>query len=82
MHQDVTELLERSLMRLRLDFDACTGHGRCYALAPELFEADDEGYGKLVISSGDVPLDLTEPARKAVNNCPERAISLDDRPAG
>lgn len=78
LRQDMTELLERSLMRVQLDFDACTGHGRCYALAPELFEADDEGYGKLVVSSGDVPLDLEESARRAVNNCPERAISLAD----
>ena len=31
-------------MKLRIDAEACTGHGRCYVLAPEVFEPDDEGH--------------------------------------
>jgi len=31
-------------VRIVLDSDLCTGHGRCYSLAPELFDADDEGH--------------------------------------
>ena len=30
-------------MRVRVDDERCEGHGRCYALAPELFEPDDIG---------------------------------------
>lgn len=64
-------------MRLELDRDLCTGHGRCYTLAPEVFGADDEGYG-LVLVDGDVPTDLEGPARSAAMNCPERAITVVD----
>jgi ferredoxin len=64
-------------MKLRIDANTCTGHGRCYALAPELFEADDDGYGA-VLHDGDVPPGQEDAARRAVNNCPERAISLED----
>ena len=64
-------------MRLHIDTETCTGHGRCYALSPELFEADDEGYGQLTEPTGEVPGGLEEAARRAVNNCPERAIVLE-----
>jgi ferredoxin len=64
-------------MRISIDHEACTGHGRCYALAPELFEADDDGYGRVVDAFGIVPPELEEAARRAANNCPERAIALD-----
>lgn len=64
-------------MRLRIDEEACTGHGRCYSLAPELFDADDYGHGVLVEADGTVAPGHEEKARLAVANCPERAISLD-----
>ena len=64
-------------MRLILDSERCTGHGRCYALAPQLFEPDDEGYGRL-LDAGDVPADLVDLARKAALNCPEHAIDIVD----
>ena len=63
-------------MKLRIDTDACTGHGRCYALAPELFDADDAGYG-VVIEDAPVPVGLEDKAKLAVANCPERAITLE-----
>ena len=31
-------------MNIVLDSEACVGHGRCYALAPEVYDADDEGH--------------------------------------
>lgn len=65
-------------MRVRIDTDLCTGHGRCYSLAPELFDAnDDDGYG-VVVGDGTVPAALEDQARKAANNCPERAVILED----
>ena len=63
-------------MKLRIDADLCTGHGRCYALAPDLFEPDDVGNGQL-LDDGDVAPGLEDQARRAVANCPERAITLD-----
>jgi ferredoxin len=65
-------------MRIAIDHETCTGHGRCYALSPELFESDDDGYGQVTTADGTVPEGLEEAARRAANNCPERAISLSD----
>ena len=64
-------------MRIRLDTDRCQGHGRCYALAPELFDVDDYGYASET-GDGTVPSELADKARLAVANCPELAITLDE----
>jgi ferredoxin len=63
-------------VRIRYDREACQGHNRCYLLAPELFDVDDEGYAILLVT-GDVPPELEDRARLAVDNCPEYAISVD-----
>jgi ferredoxin len=63
-------------MRLRIDADACTGHGRCYVLAPEVFEPDDEGHSVGLYE--EIPAELVEKAHLAVANCPESAISITD----
>jgi ferredoxin len=62
-------------MRIIYDRDACQGHNRCYLLAPELFDVDDEGYA-ILRETGEVPADLERKAQLAVDNCPEYAISL------
>lgn len=62
-------------MRLVIDSQRCTGHGRCYTVAPMLFSDDERGYGQ-VISSGEVPPEHEKAARQAVSACPEAAISL------
>jgi len=63
-------------MKIRIDTDLCTGHGRCYALAPALFLADDEGNG--VVIDADVAPEHEVDARRAAGSCPERAVLLDD----
>jgi ferredoxin len=62
---------------IKLDSDACQGHGRCYSLAGDLFESDDEGYAVLKVT-GEVPDALHEAARLAADNCPEFAISIEE----
>lgn len=69
-----------AVRRIRIDTDICTGHGRCYMLAPDLFEADDSGYG--VVTRAEVPDSLLEQAESARQNCPERAIVIDEADAG
>jgi ferredoxin len=64
-------------MRVHVDQDLCQGHGRCYSLAPQLFEPDDIGNG-VELDGGRVPPGLEDAARKAVLNCPERAITLEE----
>lgn len=64
-------------MRITLDTEACQGHGRCYALAPDLFDTDDDGYAVLLVD-GEVPPGAEAAARLAADNCPEYAISVED----
>ncbi len=63
-------------MRIVLDPERCTGHGRCYSLSPELFDSDDEGHS--VVLHEEVPEGLEGSARLAAENCPEDAIELVD----
>ncbi len=63
-------------MRVRLDREACQGHGRCYTLAPDLFDSDDLGHCVLLVD--EVPAGHEDDARSGVENCPEHALSLED----
>jgi ferredoxin len=63
-------------MRLHLDRAACEGHGRCYALAPELFDCDEDGHAVL-LATGELAADDLDDARNAADNCPEFAITVD-----
>lgn len=64
-------------MKIRVDHDQCQGHNRCSALAPDLFELDDFGYAAAA-GDGTVPPGSTELALLAADNCPERAILIED----
>lgn len=66
--------LRSGRMRIQVDPDTCTGHGRCYTLAPGVYEADDDGY--CATRALDVPPELEAQARLGVTNCPERAITV------
>jgi ferredoxin len=61
-------------MRVHVDASTCSGHGRCYAVAPAVFDCDDEGFPVVLVD----PLDSVgaDGARAAVDGCPERAISI------
>lgn len=63
-------------MRILLDEERCSGHGRCYTLVPELFDADEQGHGVVLVDT--VSDEQVEKARSAVLNCPEQAISISE----
>ena len=63
-------------MRVRLDTELCQGHGRCYTLAPDLFDSDEVGHCVLLVD--EVPGGHEENARSGVENCPEHALSLEE----
>ncbi len=63
-------------MRLLIDQDRCSGHGRCYTLVPSLFESDEQGHGVVLVDT--LAGDQLEAARSAMLNCPEQAISVVD----
>ncbi|MFI6309651.1 ferredoxin [Nocardia fusca] len=61
-------------MKIELDRARCSGHARCNAMAPDVFDLDDEGYCQL--PSAVVPARLEDAARDGVEACPERALTL------
>jgi ferredoxin len=61
-------------MKLNFDRSLCQGHNRCYLLAPEIFDVDDDGYAVLLID-GEIPEGLEAKAQLALDNCPEYAIT-------
>ncbi len=63
-------------MKINYDRSLCQGHNRCYSLAPELFDVDDEGYAILKVE-GEVPAELEGKAQLCVDNCPEYAIQIE-----
>ncbi|MDJ1370038.1 ferredoxin [Gulosibacter molinativorax] len=62
------------MAELYVDQSRCQGHARCYMLAPETFMIDDEGYG--FVREGREGSYDEENVRKAIRNCPERAIKI------
>lgn len=65
-------------MRVTIDHERCQGHGRCFSIAPDLFDSDELGNG-LVMGDGAVREDQLDLASLAVANCPEGAVSLEER---
>lgn len=61
-------------MRIIVHRDKCQGHARCWAMAPDIFELDDEGY--IAISDFDVAPEDEERARRGAKSCPERALEV------
>ena len=64
-------------MRVVVDGDLCTGHGRCYALAPDLFGPDDYGHCELLVADGVIDPALEPQARAGAEKWPGRAITLE-----
>jgi len=61
-------------VQLRVDPVACTGHGACAELLPELIARDEWGYP--IVAGQPVPRGLRREARRAVSSCPALALAL------
>jgi ferredoxin len=66
--------------QLHVDMIACTGHGLCAELLPELVRLDEWGYP--ILDARAVPADLTALARRTVTACPALALKLAPVPRG
>ena len=64
--------------KLRVNPIACSGHGLCAELLPELISLDEWGYP--LVSGQPVPPRLARQARRAVTDCPALALRLDRVP--
>lgn len=62
-------------MKVHVDLTLCQGHARCQDHCPEVFGTDDQE-GKCVILCAEVPAASQPSARRAVQNCPEGALSI------
>jgi ferredoxin len=62
--------------RVEVDRDRCVGSGTCEALAPAVFEVDDEGV--LAVLRTEPGEDELPDVRDAVTACPTRALALAD----
>jgi ferredoxin len=64
-------------MKVVVDRGLCSGHGRCFAVAPEFYALDADGYSAFA-GEVEVPIGSEDAARKGANNCPEMAIVVVD----
>jgi ferredoxin len=62
------------MTHVSVDPERCTGHGRCYSLAPDVYDADD--LGRSIVLVDEVSGDLEQHAAVGQQNCPESAITL------
>ncbi len=60
--------------RLYIDMAACSGHGLCADLLPELVDTDEWGFP--IVSGDAVDPGLLPLARRAVRTCPTLALRL------
>lgn len=67
-------------MRIHVDLDSCQGHGLCRFEAEQLFELrDSDGKAVVVVDDDDEVQEYQhDAARRAMNACPERAITIHD----
>ena len=64
------------MLKIAVNEAQCVGHGRCYALAPDVFGPDDFGHCELLVDAVAVGSALESQARLGAQNCPEQAIVL------
>lgn len=63
-------------MRVTVDRDKCAGHAQCFAIAPDIYELDDDGY--CIVDGVSVPSESESRVRDGASACPEMAITLDE----
>lgn len=61
-------------MKIRIDKARCVGNARCWAIAPEIYTLDDEGY--IAVEEIEVPAGQEDLARRGARACPERVIEI------
>ncbi len=63
-------------MRVVVDATACEANERCVKAAPEVFSVDDDDC--LQILCPNIPTELEEAVREAVDACPRRALRIEE----
>lgn len=69
-------------MRVHIDGETCTGHGRCAKYGPNVYFLDEiDGYNTHRGTTIVVPAGEEKGATMGMKSCPERAITIVDTPA-
>jgi ferredoxin len=63
-------------MKIKVDFDLCESNALCEAMAPEVFELDDDDF--LQLKTEETTPENEANVRRAVAACPRAAITLED----
>lgn len=59
-------------MRVKVDPELCIACGACVNIASEVYDWDDNG--KAVAVEDDVPVEMEDEVREALESCPTEAI--------
>jgi ferredoxin len=65
------------MKKIKVDLDMCEGHGRCYAIAPEVLQPfDDHGHAEFTgVGVDENDAAAMKRAEQAIQSCPESALS-------
>ena len=63
-------------MKVRIDSELCSGHGRCYSVAPSVYSPDEQGNATPADIDYAVPEGQEDKAGLGKRSCPEGAISI------
>jgi len=63
-------------VKIKIDWDLCESNGLCEAMAPEVFELDDDDF--LQLKTEETTPENISNVNRAVAACPRAAISLED----
>jgi ferredoxin len=63
-------------VKIVVNTNLCSGHARCAAVAPEIFELDSDGY--VGFQEKIVPPGKEKEAQRGVRACPERALRIEE----
>lgn len=62
-------------MRIVVDWDLCEANGICEAVAPDVFELDED---EDLLIKAQPNAETVDAVRQAVASCPKAALSLDE----
>jgi ferredoxin len=65
-------------MRVTIDRDRCEGHAQCVAVAPDVYDLDDDAVA-IVRTGPEIPEPLQQLASYGADMCPVMAILVDDQ---
>ena len=61
-------------VKVKVNVSGCVGHARCEAVAPEVYELDDNGFN--TTPSKEVDNALKAQAVRGARSCPEQIITV------